>query len=65
MRIVRDGPGQRKTRVNQRETRVNRMIDELCKAQSRRMAKAILVRGGDQVVGPQCNADTKAAVTLE
>ena len=43
MSIVRDDR-------DERETRVDRMVDELRNAQSRRLAKAAPVKGGDQVV---------------
>jgi len=44
------------------ETRVDRMIDEFRKAQSRRLAKATTVNGDDQVVESQRDGQAQAAV---
>ena len=44
-----------------RQTRVDRMIDEFRKAQSRRVAKASALNGDDQGVESQRDADTQAA----
>jgi len=45
---------------DERQTRVDRMIDEFRKAQSRRLARAATVKGGDQVVESQ-RAQARAA----
>jgi hypothetical protein len=44
------------------QTRVERMIEEFRKAQSRRLAKAAAVKDGGQVVEFQRNVDAQAAV---
>ena len=55
MSIVRDDD-------DERQTRVDRMIDEFRKAQSRRLAKATTVNGDDQVVESQRDGHAQAAV---
>jgi hypothetical protein len=55
MSIVRD-------ESDERRTRIDRMIDEFRKAQSRRMAKATTVKGDDQLVESPCDAQAQAAV---
>lgn len=47
MSIVRDN-------CDERQIRVDRMVDELRKAQSRRLAEAATVKGDDQAV--ECSA---------
>jgi hypothetical protein len=47
---------------DERQTRVDRMIDEFRKAQSRRLAKATTVKGDDQTVELQRDAHAQAAV---
>ena len=44
-----------------RQTRVDRMIEEFRKAQSRRLANAVTVKGGGQVVELQRDAHTQVA----
>jgi hypothetical protein len=56
MSIVRDD-------CDERQTRVDGMIDEFRKAQSRR-AKATAVKGDDQAVELQRDADAQAAVAV-
>ena len=56
MSIVRDG-------FDERQTRVDGMIDEFRKAQSRR-TKAITKKGDDQAVELQRDADAQAAVVV-
>ena len=55
MSIVRDDGAER-------QTRVDRMIEEFRKAQSRRLARAAIVKGGDQVVELQRDVHAEAAV---
>jgi hypothetical protein len=55
MIIVRD-------ECDERQTRVDRMIDEFRTAQSRRLAKATSVKGDDRAVELQRDADAQAAV---
>jgi hypothetical protein len=55
MSIVRD-------ECDERQTRVDRMIDEFRKAQSRRLAKATTVKGDDQLVESLRDAQAQAAV---
>jgi hypothetical protein len=55
MSIVRD-------ESDERQTRVDRMIDEFRTAQSRRLAKATTVKGDEQVVKSQRDAQAQAAV---
>jgi hypothetical protein len=55
MSIVRDD-------CDERQPRVDRMIDEFRKAQSRRLAKAPTVKGDDQVVELQRDAHAQAAI---
>jgi hypothetical protein len=55
MSIVRD-------ECDERRTRVDRMIDEFRKAQSRRVAKAPTVKGDDQLVESPRDAQAQAAV---
>jgi hypothetical protein len=54
MRIVRDDG-------DERQTRVERMIEEFRKAQSRRLAKAAAVKGGGHVVELQRDVHAQAA----
>ena len=53
MSIVRD-------ECDERQTRVDRMIDEFRKAQSRRLARATTVNRDDQVVESQRDAHAQA-----
>jgi hypothetical protein len=46
---------------DERQIRVDRMIAEFRKAQSRRLAKAIPVNGDDHVAGPQDDASGRVA----
>ena len=55
MNIVRDD-------CDERQTRVDRMLDEFRKAQSRRLAKVAAVNGDDQMVESQRDAHAQAAV---
>jgi len=55
MSIVRD-------ECDERQTRVDRMIDEFRNAQSRRLAKATTVNGDDQAVESRRDAHAQAAV---
>jgi hypothetical protein len=55
MSIVRDD-------CDERQARVDQMIDEFRKAQSRRLAKTPTVKGDDQVVEPQRDAHAQMAV---
>ena len=45
---------------DERQTRVDRMIEEFRKAQSRRLAKAVTVNGGVQVVELQRDVPAQA-----
>jgi hypothetical protein len=56
MSIVRDD-------CDERQTRVNRMIDEFRQAQSRRLARAATVKGDDPVVESRRDDHTGAAVS--
>lgn len=47
---------------DERQTRVDQMIDQFRKAQSRRLAKATTVKRDDQVVESQRDAQAQAAV---
>ena len=47
---------------DERQVRVNRMIEEFRTAQSRRRAKVITVKGGDRIDESQCTTHTNAAV---
>lgn len=49
---------------DERQKRVDRMIDEFREAQSRRRARATVVRGDDHVVESQRDADPQAAVAV-
>ena len=53
MSIVGDGG-------DERQTRVDRMIEEFRKSQSRRLAKALTVNGGGQVVELQRDVHAQA-----
>jgi hypothetical protein len=55
MSILRDN-------CDERQTRVDSMIDEFRKAQSRRLAKATTKKGDDQVVELQPDAHAQASV---
>jgi LDH2 family malate/lactate/ureidoglycolate dehydrogenase len=55
MSIVRDD-------CDERQIRVDRMVEEFRTAQSRRLAKAITVKGDDHVVELQRNASSGVAV---
>ena len=55
MSIVRD-------ECDERQTGVDRMVDEFRKAQSRRLAKATTVKGDDQAVELQRDAHAQAAL---
>ena len=55
MSIVRDD-------CNERQAHVDRMIDEFRKAQSRRLTRATTVKGDDQVVESQRDAQAQAGV---
>ena len=55
MSVVRDN-------CDERQTRIDRMIDEFRQAQSRRLAKATVVKGDDPVVESQRDAHTQTAV---
>lgn len=55
MSIVRDN-------CDERRMRVDRMVDELRKAQSRRLAKAATVEDNNQGVKPHLDAHARAAV---
>jgi hypothetical protein len=54
MSIVRD-------ECDERQTRVDRMIDEFRKARSRRLAKTTTVKGDDQLVESRRDAQAQAA----
>jgi hypothetical protein len=54
MSIVRD-------EGEQRQARVDRMIEEFREAQSRRLAKAVIVNGGGRVVEWQSHVRAQAA----
>ena len=58
MSIVRDD-------CDERLRRVDRMIDEFRRAQSRRLAKTPPVKGDDQAVELPRDADTQAAAARE
>ena len=47
---------------DERQTRVDRMIDEFRTAQSRRLAKAPTTKGDDRVVESQRDDETQSAV---
>lgn len=55
MSVVRDN-------CDERQIRVDRMVDELRKAPSRRLAKAATVKDNDQGVEPQLDAHALAPV---
>jgi hypothetical protein len=56
MSIVRD-------EWDERQARVDRMIDEFRKAQARRVAQATTVKGDDQLLESPRHAQDQAAVT--
>jgi hypothetical protein len=49
---------------DERQARVDRMIDEFRQAQSRRQARTHTVRGDDGVVQPEPDAPAQAAVAV-